>query len=200
MISIYTGTPGSGKSYHAVQDIYNALRKGKTVITNLWVDIDKIKKIKGEYVYLDDIKIRQLLPRLEKKNILFVIDESQVYLGSRSWQSDYDRNVWLRYFQLHRHVDNNVILVTQQIEMIDKQVRNLAEYEEKHLSIRRVKMFRWICILFRINIMLVKVVNVPSQVKLYNQLVIGHKKYYDMYDTSQIVRSGDFVAWCLGKG
>ena len=28
MISLYTGTPGSGKSYHAAIDIYNWLRAG----------------------------------------------------------------------------------------------------------------------------------------------------------------------------
>lgn len=198
MIEVYTGTPGSGKSYHAVQDIVKALRSGKKVISNLWIDESKVKKNKGEFIYVQDFKIRHLLSEFAKGNALIVIDECQVYLGSRSWLSDNDRDVWLRFFQLHRHVNINVILITQDIEMIDKQVRNIAEYENKHLSIRRVKLFRWICILFRVNLMLVKVVNCPSQIKLYNEFRIGRPKYYRLYDTSQIVKNGDFVKWCLG--
>ena len=31
----YTGVPGSGKSYHCAQIIYNELRKGKNIISNI---------------------------------------------------------------------------------------------------------------------------------------------------------------------
>ena len=38
----YTGVPGSGKSYHCAQIIYNELRKGKNIISNIEIDISKI--------------------------------------------------------------------------------------------------------------------------------------------------------------
>lgn len=198
MIEVYTGTPGSGKSYHAVQDIVKALRSGKKVISNLWIDESKVKKNKGEFIYVQDFKIRHLLPEFAKGNALIVIDECQVYLGSRSWSSDSDRDVWLRFFQLHRHVNINVILITQDIEMIDKQVRNISEYELKHISLRRVKLFRVFCILFRMNLMLVITVNCPSKVRLDISCMFGRRKIYKIYDTQQIVKNGDFVKWCLG--
>ena len=35
MILAYTGTPGSGKSYHAVYDIWERVKYGHPVITNI---------------------------------------------------------------------------------------------------------------------------------------------------------------------
>lgn len=57
-IDFYTGVPGSGKSYHAAQKIYNAIRKGKTIIGNIEINVDNIpqrgKKQKGQYIYVDN--------------------------------------------------------------------------------------------------------------------------------------------------
>lgn len=56
MIFFYTGVPGSGKSYHIAKEIYSALRKGKNVISNVDICIEKIvpKKNKplGAFVYM----------------------------------------------------------------------------------------------------------------------------------------------------
>ena len=41
-IDFYTGVPGSGKSYHAAQRIYHAIRSGKTVIGNIEINVDNI--------------------------------------------------------------------------------------------------------------------------------------------------------------
>ena len=57
-IDFYTGVPGSGKSYHAAQKIYNAIRSGKTVIGNIEINIDNIppknNKPKGQYIYINN--------------------------------------------------------------------------------------------------------------------------------------------------
>lgn len=54
----YTGVPGSGKSYHCAQIIYNELRKGKNIISNIEIDISKIpqkgKTPLGQYIYVSD--------------------------------------------------------------------------------------------------------------------------------------------------
>ena len=39
MILAYTGTPGSGKSYHAVVDIWKRVQLGYPVITNIPMEI-----------------------------------------------------------------------------------------------------------------------------------------------------------------
>lgn len=57
MISLYTGTPGSGKSYHAAIDIYNWLRSGKNVISSININTSIIPprsahRPLGEFIYV----------------------------------------------------------------------------------------------------------------------------------------------------
>ena len=42
MIYLYTGTPGSGKSYHVARDIYFFLHYGRNVIANFDINYDAI--------------------------------------------------------------------------------------------------------------------------------------------------------------
>lgn len=51
MIYLYTGTPGSGKSYHAAEVVDRALRRKVPVIANFQVNLNP-KKHKGEFVYI----------------------------------------------------------------------------------------------------------------------------------------------------
>ena len=45
MVELYSGTPGSGKSLHLAEKIYNTLKyTDKLVITNFSLDEERIKK------------------------------------------------------------------------------------------------------------------------------------------------------------
>lgn len=56
MIQCYTGVPGSGKSYHVAKQIYEALRSGMNVISNLQINTSIIppkgKKPLGKFIYI----------------------------------------------------------------------------------------------------------------------------------------------------
>ena len=57
MIYLYTGNPGSGKSYHAAIDIYNWLRSGKNVISSININTSLIPprsahRPLGEFIYV----------------------------------------------------------------------------------------------------------------------------------------------------
>lgn len=58
MIYFYTGVPGSGKSYHVARDVYHALQKGKHVISNVNIDINKISELYnkplGCFIYVNN--------------------------------------------------------------------------------------------------------------------------------------------------
>ena len=57
LIKMYTGTIGSGKSYHALEDILMTLNKGKYVIANfpLRFKENQIKKgINNRFMYIDE--------------------------------------------------------------------------------------------------------------------------------------------------
>ena len=56
-IECYTGVPGSGKSYHTARRIYDALRSGVNVISNLNINTSIIppkssKKALGSFIYV----------------------------------------------------------------------------------------------------------------------------------------------------
>ena len=132
---VYSGVPGSGKSYHACRDIiYN---KGP-VITNM-----KVSGVENVAVMdLRDIKPKTLMAfsldwfgshAFKENSILLCIDEAQLLFNSRTWDSS-DRFDWLEFLSQHRHYGYKVVLVAQDISMIDKQFRCLCEYDCRHTS------------------------------------------------------------------
>lgn len=63
MILIYTGVPGSGKSYHLAKTIYDLLSKGTNVISNFNVDYEQVvpkkgKKV-GQFIYVNNKEFRE---------------------------------------------------------------------------------------------------------------------------------------------
>ena len=67
MIALYSGTPGSGKSFHTCEDIYYALRwQKKNVIANF--PIKPIKKQKGRFVYKKNDQLTNIFSITQKIN------------------------------------------------------------------------------------------------------------------------------------
>lgn len=147
MISIYTGTPGSGKSYHAIVTVMDWLqRPGCGIISNFPVSADPSFNKVAEGVrllYWDNSEItpsglvayaRKYHSVGTESQTLLIVDEAQVVFNSRSFQSS-DRMSWIKFFSQHRKLGYDVILVAQHDRMIDKQIRMLIEYEIKHRKI-----------------------------------------------------------------
>ena len=145
MISLYSGTPGSGKSLHVAERIYLSLRYGRKVICNFDIDQNQIKRKKGEFVYLDNCDITpETLMQIGNQHVkehgrredslLLVIDECQILFNSREWQSG-GRAKWLTFFTQHRKFNYEIILIAQFDGMIDKQIRSLIEYEIIHRKV-----------------------------------------------------------------
>lgn len=143
MISLYTGTPGSGKSFHAAKDIVTRLKRGGTLIANFPINLDSIKKVKGNFIYRDNLEMTvEFLVEYAKENhvigkegqALIVIDEAQVIFNCREYGNK-DRFGWVKFFSQHRKLGYNIILIAQNDKMIDKQIRALVEYEVKHRKI-----------------------------------------------------------------
>ena len=150
MIYLYTGTPGSGKSYHALNDIYSRLLKGSRVLANFPINCSEknILKGAGEFYYLSNNYLvpETLYKFAEKYHVagkegqsLVVIDEAQTVFNSRTYQQKGQKE-WAEFMQTHRHYGYNLILICQNDRMIDRQIRVLAEVEVKH---RKVNNFAW---------------------------------------------------------
>ena len=94
MISLYSGTPGAGKSLHLASRLLNWMKyKNAPIIGNFSCNFDCIKNPKGSYLYIDnsDLTVERLINfsknysdyvgrRVKEGEILLVIDECQIML------------------------------------------------------------------------------------------------------------------------
>lgn len=144
MIELYSGTPGSGKSYHATERAYYALRSGKNVIANFSLDLPVKPKIKGVFSFWSnsEITVGNLIDyadmyhdRFKEHQTIIILDEAGIKFNSRKWQ-DADRMRWLDFFSQHRKLGFDVILIAQSDQMLDKQIREFVEVEHNHRLMR----------------------------------------------------------------
>lgn len=150
MIFLYSGTPGSGKSLHALRDIIFKLRQGGNVICNFPVKYEQIRKGKkplGQFIFKenDDLTVNFLIDYALKNHekgkeaqTLLVIDEAQSLFNPREYARK-DRKDYNYFFSLHRKLGYNIILVTQNDRLLDRQIRVQLEYEVKHRKINNFK-------------------------------------------------------------
>lgn len=191
MIYLYSGTPGSGKSLHAIKDIATKLKFGGNVISNFPVAVEKIKPIRnkkfGDFIYKknEDLTVEFLIDYAKKNHqkgkeaqTLIVIDEAQAMFNSRDFR-DVNRKDFNYFFTIHRHMGFNVILITQNDRLIDKQIRCLFEYEIKHRKINNFKFGSFIpfktfaCICYWYGV----------REKLSTEFFIYRKKLSNLYDS-----------------
>ncbi|MEG1916755.1 MAG: zonular occludens toxin domain-containing protein [Muribaculaceae bacterium] len=140
-ISLYSGTPGSGKSLHATKLIRDSLNYKKPVIANYRLS-DAVKN----YSFFTYVNNEALTPeflysyaagywsdhrKFKEDHILLVIDEAQLLYNSREWQQNL-RMEWLEFFSQHRKYGFEVIFIAQFDRMLDRQIRSLIEYELIH--------------------------------------------------------------------
>ena len=67
---------------------------------------------------------------------LLILDEAQLIFNSRSWAGNMG---WIEFFTQHRKLGWNVIMVAHDMDMIDKQIRPLCEYESRFRNLQKVK-------------------------------------------------------------
>ncbi len=147
MLIYITGVPGSGKTYKAVHHIYKHFGKNSKSKDDKYLfcytNIDafnfdavdeRVKKLdfdllKSRLLVLHDLYKRkatdaELIEKAKEFEIykaLFVIDEAHNYFQSRDpvlvW--------WLTY---HRHLYQDIYLITQNLSLIESKYKPLAEY------------------------------------------------------------------------
>lgn len=187
MIYLYSGTPGSGKSYHAAADIYYRLHRGKKsnryrVIANFPVNTSSPY---FRYVDNSDLTDRYLMnyarlhhvPGIEGQTLV-VIDEAQIIFNSRSWQSDgTSRMEWIKFFTQHRKLGFDFILIAQNDRMIDRQIRCLIEYEISHMKMGNYFRFLPFTVFLAVNHWY------GQKMKLSHEMILYRKKIAKLYDT-----------------
>lgn len=210
-IWLYTGTPGSGKSYHAAQDIVRRLKRPGGLICNFPVNEDFVpaKRRRSHVEYWDNSELsaqRLVSYALEHHKIgkegqtLVVIDECQIIFNCRDFGRK-DRAAWVTLFSQHRKLGYNFILITQNDRMLDKQIRALVETEIKHRKLNNYGVGGLLISLTRMTwFVAIEYWYGGNKLKLGHQMFAYHKKYAKVYDSyklfSDMVSAGGAV--CAG--
>lgn len=153
MITLFSGTPGSGKSLNVARIINRRLHRKKdpNVIANFTINNSMIKNKNANFIYKDnsDLTVEYLVNyayrnhEMGKENqTLVVIDECQTIWNAREWNSKIYKNSrmdWIKFFTQHRKFGFNFIVIAQYDRMIDRQIRALFEYEVVHRKINNYK-------------------------------------------------------------
>lgn len=197
MMSLYSGTPGSGKSLHMASRLYNRYRYiNAPTLCNFSCDFSQIKNHKGQFIYRD---FSELTPRFladfsmeysekigrnaKEGEILLVIDEAQLYFNSRDWGRA-DRAEWCAFFTQHRKLGYDVVLIAQHDRMLDRQVRNLIEYEFIHRKVSNFGLQGKLLSLVALGKLFVAVkVWYPMKEKVGSEFFVFSKKYNSIYNT-----------------
>lgn len=140
MITVVTGKIGGGKTYWAVNylikkffvyqdELFQFIPRSDVVVISNIRDLEiEHKNLKTE---IDKLGIEGVFSPayVQGKSCVFIIDEAQQYFDRKF----YNKNVF-GFFQMSRHYGVDIILITQDIETLSKELRSLYEYEIKSIA------------------------------------------------------------------
>jgi zona occludens toxin len=150
MIDYYLGLPGSGKTYRAVDHVYNCFlddksklfgkydrfftninefkldtfNASKTVAYNLDMDVLKAQLAELRSLYLSKVGDTVLMDKADELNLsntLFIIDEAHNFFDDKN-----DVLVW--WLSYHRHLHQDIILITQNLALIYRKYLTFGEF------------------------------------------------------------------------
>jgi zona occludens toxin len=210
MISLYTGSVGSGKSYHALELGLQWVARGKHVVANFPIRPPKrflfsFQKRKWEKMiehwhFRDEISVEYLMSLSvendwfgKESQCLVIIDEAGIMFNSRDWQHErQSRQKWIKFLSQSRKFGFDFIFVCQADRMIDRQIRGLVEYEVKHRKANNATFFKWLS-LFKATMFIYAYkwyqTKLPANVRVsfYRPWIASR------YDTMKIFNLGDLI-------
>lgn len=197
MIWQYTGTIGSGKSYHALEKIIEYLKDGKYVIANFPLKFPPYMIRKGwaeRFLYLPDDYLEDersiaFFLRQSKEmgfnkgegNCLVVIDEAGNYFPPDQSTSALQK-LWNKFFTQSRKLGYDFILVMQDDKQINRTIRACCEYEIKHRKANNIFPFK----LLPFTIFIYNTYWKQTREKLSTESSIFVKRFSDLYNTHQL--------------
>lgn len=126
MITLITGTPGSGKTLFAVSQLLAGEYKSRRLL------VSGIEGLTVPHELLDDDGVRRW-PELVQPGDVVVIDEVQRLWRPRAAGSKVPDDI--AKLETHRHLGVDFVLITQHPMLLDQNVRRLVG---RHMHVRRI--------------------------------------------------------------
>lgn len=200
MIKTYVGTIGSGKSYHALETIIEALGKGKFVVSNFPLNFSDgmIKKGFAErFMYVPDeflmgIEGVSFLYQLQEKmafakiggegHCLVVIDEAGNYFPPED-NGKYSNKMWKLFFTQSRKMGYDFLLICQDdLSQINKTIRKCVEYKVVHRKANSVFPFKFL----PFTLFMYVTYWAQQRERLSSESSIYVKRFGSLYDTTMM--------------
>lgn len=210
---IIQGVRGEGKSLAAVAKIKEYMLRGCPVATNLDLYLDKFLPPDNSAIAYrlpdhPDIRHFEALPpaydvdyKFDDKNGLLVLDELGTWINSRNWSAK-GRLELMSWLFLSRKLHWDIILLAQDYEMIDSQLRNtLCDYlvQASRLDRQKIPYLSGIIKMFGLSGMMPRVhryhvyYGMSFQSAPVETWQFTGKDFYNGYNTNQIFRNGQEV-------
>lgn len=198
---LYSGTPGSYKSYHVVTEVLKWLSWGRDVIANFPVDPSKFysgKKLEklGKFYFVPNTRLtvdyllehhKQHHKPSIKAQTLIVFDEASIPFNSRQFDKK-DRMEWVNFFANHRHFNFDVILIAQNDRMLDRQIRSLLEYDYKFRALKNMNLAMMIASILCGGLYHIVEMWYPCRMKVDTKLCRFNIKKAKCYDTMALFK------------
>lgn len=198
MIILFSGTPGSGKSLHAAQCIYDTLSKtDRAVCANFRIN-PNICGSRNFHFFDNERLTPDLLMdfsawwygkhKFSENGILLVIDEAQLLFNCRdsigSKMDTQKRLAWVAFMSQHRKYGYRIILVSQADRFLDKQFRFLLEQECQHRNLSNMGFKGTVLRAFFMGGSYLATWRYYGVAQIINQEIVrGSKKLFALYDS-----------------
>jgi len=111
-------------------------RKKARCLHSRWHRVDSLTAIRKIFPLKEAVGVYKDKGKYSEGEGLLLLDEAQLIFNSRKWDKNFE---WIEFFTQHRKLHWNVVLIAHDIQMIDSQIRPLAEYESRFRNLQKVR-------------------------------------------------------------
>jgi zona occludens toxin len=207
VITLIDGTPGAGKTFAAMRLIASALGDDKCVVTNTALQPDwaercakenparrlsrrriraRAAELRSRLFVSEDLTelFRVRVPGKQEGRAVMVLDEAHRWMNSRMWSAKgQGRAQIIDWMTAHRHYGFDVYLLTQYVDMIDKQVRHLIEYRTRVRNLKRERVAGVRIFPFNLFIAITELEGSKAKRRQETELYFLNRRIRGMYDT-----------------
>lgn len=207
MITMFSGTIGSGKSYHALERVIDYLSKGKHVMANfplnftegqirqgwanrfMYVDDSYFMSVHGIRLLMDVSRREGWLDSEDEDLCLLVIDEATNFFAKED-NTKPEQRLWRTFFTQSRKFSYDIIMIVQDDQSINKTISKCIEYDVKHRKANNIFPFS-ILSLFKITIFIYITYWKQQRTRLKSASSVFLKRLSKMYQHKKLFANLD---------